>query len=106
MSGRLLDFDPLTQISSVYHDENDGLGMGIETVQDVTDIVEMNKLLFNDVDERARYGEKLNRVASIPLGVYFDLERRGITKDPVAFKKWMDDPDNRAFRTRPGRLSK
>jgi len=42
------------------------------------------------------------RVASIPLNVYYDLKRRGIADDPKAMKKWLNDPDNRVFRTREG----
>jgi hypothetical protein len=76
-----------------------------ETIHDVEPILEANKLFMNDVDERARYGE-MDRVASIPLDIYLELDRKGIAKDPVAFKRWLDDPDNRAFRTRPGRLSR
>lgn len=100
----LLDYDPLTQIRTDYH-EIDDRHVGFETRQDVTDIIEVNKTFMADVDERHRYGD-MSRVASIPVSVFFELERTGISRDPVAFKRWLDDPDNRLFRTRPGRLSK
>jgi hypothetical protein len=36
--------------------------------------------------------------------VYYDLKRRGIADDPAALKKWLNDGDNRVFRTREGTL--
>jgi hypothetical protein len=46
----------------------------------------------------------MDRVASIPMGVYMELDAKGIARDEKAFARWLDDPDQRAFRTRPGRL--
>jgi hypothetical protein len=45
-------------------------------------------------------------VARLPLHVYFELKRKGIADDKEAFAKWLDDPANSAWRTRPGRVSK
>ena len=72
-------------------------------MQDVTSIANVNKRSYADIDSKAKYGD-LARVASIPLSVYYDLKRRGIADDPAALKKWLNDPDNRAFRTRGGTL--
>jgi hypothetical protein len=36
--------------------------------------------------------------------VYYDLKRRGIADDPKKFKQWLNDRDNRVFRTRAGTL--
>lgn len=101
----LVDFDPeLKTVTRVYADEeNDQLH--IESKQDATDIIEANKLFYNSTDERARYRD-LDRVASIPMNLYFDLWRQGIVQDNKRFMKWLDDPENRFFRTRPGSLSK
>jgi hypothetical protein len=52
-------------------------------------------------DKRTKWGD-MSRVASIPLSVYYDLKRRGIADDPVALRKWLNDGDNRVFRTREG----
>lgn len=102
--GRLIDYDPQTGVREKYF-EIDGQWY-LAQDQDASDILEINKAEYNSVDERARHkSEAFNRVARLPLVVFADLERRGITKDPKAFKKWLDEPDNRHFRTRPGRLS-
>ena len=59
------------------------------------------KRSYNNTDKK---WNDLNKVASIPLSVYYDLKRRGIADDPVALKKWMNDSDNQVFRTRQGVL--
>jgi len=92
------------------HKTDDG-GLVIETVQDVSGIVESNKKQFNAYDERARWSDDLlgNKIASIPLTVIDELNKQGIMRgfhvlDQVRFKSWLNHPDNRAFRTRPGRI--
>jgi len=42
------------------------------------------------------------KVASIPMNIYFDLKQRGILNDQKKMKQWLNDPDNKYFRTRPG----
>jgi hypothetical protein len=103
--GRILDFDPAMNLVERYYEDNDGQWT-VERVQDVEDIIELNKAEYNSVDERATHkSESFNRYARLPLVVLMDLERKGILRDSKAFMKWLDDPDNRFFRTRPGRLS-
>ena len=34
--------------------------------------------------------------------LYYDLKEKGILDDPKALKKWLNDADNKAFRTREG----
>lgn len=77
----------------------------METTTDITEIVEYNKYLFNDTDERANFRKK-TLMAKIPMGIFLQLHKDGITKDDKALRKWLDDPDNRVFRTRPGKMSK
>jgi hypothetical protein len=98
---RLLSANPDTGTKTYFHSTPEHVH--IESVQDVTNVVEAAKAKFNDTDERAKWGE-WQRVASIPLVTFYDLKRKGITEDPAAMKKWLNDPDNRFFRTRPGRL--
>ncbi len=76
--------------------------MTIQTVQDVEDVAESNKQSFNQVDERANWQGDMHKVASIPMAIFYDLKRKGILDDPAAMKKWLNDSDNRVFRTRPG----
>jgi hypothetical protein len=97
---RLFGRDPLTGITQYWHVKDNGEYV-IETQQDVSAIAEKNKREFNDTPDRYR---DVNKVASIPLNVYYDLKRRGIADDPKKFKQWLNDRDNRVFRTRAGTL--
>ncbi|ANN76806.1 hypothetical protein [Bordetella flabilis] len=76
----------------------------IETKQDAEQIVEANKAQYAATDERARYGDGMQHVARIPVVVLQDLRQRGVLKDPKRFKAWLNDPENRHFRTRPGQV--
>lgn len=108
MTKRLFDYDPLTGVTEwfEYDDTNDTFT--ICNSQDVEAIVEHNKAKFNEfTSARDAWGDKIGHsthAATIPLNIYFDLQRKGILRDPVAFKRWLNDPDNSAFRTRPGTL--
>ena len=92
------------------HAADDG-GIVIESSQDVGGIIESNKAQFNSYDERAKWSDHLfgNKIASVPLVVIDDLNKKGIMRgfhvvDQARFKEWLNNPDNRAFRTRPGRV--
>lgn len=101
---RPLDIDPLTGRVRLFHYNHADDTFSIETIEDVESIVEQNKALQNE--DTGRYGE-LNRIASLPGTLYFELKQKGIIdkqNDPngVKFKKWLRDPDNRFFRTKLG----
>lgn len=90
--------------------KDDGENLIVTQKQDITDIVEANKADYNATDSKASWGDTLNnRVARIPLSVFTDLEKQGITRgftviDMKRFKDWLNNPDNRVFRTRAGRI--
>ena len=109
MAGRLLQSGPIT--STFWHDQPADDAYVIESVQDVEDIVDVNKAQYNSTDERARWGTKGGEtlIARIPLTIYFDLMRQGIINhkgegDEQRFTAWLNAPENRFFRTRPGRV--
>lgn len=90
------------------HADGEG-GIVIQTRQDVSDIVEQNKKEYNSYDERARWSDQLfgNKVASIPMTVIDDLNKQGIMRgfavlDDKRFATFLNDPMNRAWRTRTG----
>lgn len=105
MTKRFFDHDPLTGITEwfEYDDSNDTFT--IQTSQNVDDLLEANKAHFNEFDSgRSGWGDKIGastKVASIPLNLYFELRKR-FGYDQAAWKRWLNDPDNAAFRTRPG----
>lgn len=107
---RLLDHDPLTGVTEwfEYDDSNDTFT--IQNEQDVSGLVEWNGFQanhFNRADDKWGDGfDHRTKVASIPLNIYFDLKKRfgSMRENPRAWKRWLNDPDNVAFRTRPGRV--
>lgn len=96
---KTLDFDPVTGISHVFNYDEVTDEATITAEQDVSAVIEQNKRAYNDAPDR--HGE-WSRVAQIPMVVYMDLKKQGILDDQAAMKKWLNDPDNRFFRTRPG----
>lgn len=80
----------------------------IETSQDISHILESNKAQFNAIDEKAKWGE-WTKIASIPNVVIDDLNKQGIMRgfavlDEKRFRAFLNNPDNRFFRTRPGQV--
>tara|TARA_R110000824_G_scaffold17227_3_gene70228 strand:+ start:4831 stop:5160 length:330 start_codon:yes stop_codon:yes gene_type:complete len=104
---RVLDFDPASGIKNNFifeaGEKPSQDNFTIETTQDVTEIIKKNKLSLNEVDKRAAWGE-WSKIASLPLTIYYDLKARGVLDDKRAFSKWLNDPDNKYFRTRGGRI--
>jgi hypothetical protein len=100
--------NPVNFRKTAVHADGDG-GIVIQTVQDITDILEQNKKEYNSYDERSRWSDELfgNKIASIPLTVIDDLNKQGIMRgfavlDEKRFKAWLNERDNRVFRTRTG----
>ena len=90
------------------HADGDG-GLIIETRQDISAILEQNKKEYNSFDERAKWSDELlgNKIASIPMTVIDDLNKQGIMRgfhiiDEKRMKAWLNERDNRVFRTRTG----
>lgn len=102
MDSRVLDSDPIMGITRIHHYDPTTDQATIETRQDVTQLTELTKAAFNSKDERANWKGDQHHVASIPMSVFMELKRKGIVDDEAAFKRWLNDRDNRVFRTRPG----
>lgn len=104
---RLLDVDPLTGIVEHFYYDPDTDGFTIERTQDVSGLLDVNKALWNDAP--LRFGE-FSHVASIPAVIMEQLAKDGIVTaggrilDEPRFRKWLNDRDNRLFRTRPGHV--
>jgi hypothetical protein len=65
--------------------------------QNTRPIVESAKRLAAEFDPHVRRDSV--HVARIPLVIYRQLQRLGITKDRKVFERWLNDPDNAVFRT-------
>lgn len=104
---RLFDRDPFTGITEYMIYDNDTGDFQIQTQQDVEPLIEYNKSLHNATEKHTRYGE-LTRIASWPAVITMELAKQGILSmggailDEKRFRKWLNDRDNKAFRTREG----
>lgn len=102
---RFFDYDPLLGHTEYFHYDPETDGFAIETVADVEPLIEVNKYLHNNAP--LRWGE-WSHVATLPSVIVTQLINEGILAGPGKvidrdrFKKWLNDRDNRAFRTRPG----
>ena len=88
--------------------EDDG-GFTLETFQDTTPVLEKNKTDYNNYGDLKTPGKQGDgvRVASIPITVWekWMKETNGmIQKDTNLLKKYLNDPDNKYFRTTPTRV--
>ncbi len=81
----------------------------IMRVEDVSAVIEANKRQF-DVDNKRHNSETFNHYARIPMSAIEQYcQRKGIKfqefmNDDKFFRAFLNDPDNRLFRTKPGRV--
>ena len=95
---RLLDWDPAVRVRRMFTPSTDGDTFIESSKQNITERLAINKALQN---EDVSWGEG-RRVASVPITVWEKLIRDGIANDQKKLKVWLNDPDNRAFRTKLG----
>lgn len=101
MSKLIIDFNETTRIGHYYHYDRETGESRITVEQECAPITEFNKLQYNQ--DHGSFGE-MAPMARIPLAIWHEWIRTGKDRDPVFVKRWLNDPDNRFFRTRPGRI--
>lgn len=102
IDSRPFSADPEVKLRKTFHYHDNG-SFTIEEVQDYEPIIELNKFQAND-DVPTTRGENLRHMARIPMTLLMRLQAEGIFNDKERFEKWLDDPDNFAFRTRRGHI--
>lgn len=104
---RILDHDAASKTTEYYHFDPDTQGFVIETRQDITDIIELNKAVVND---NTGWKGEFHHVAHIPLSILMQLAQQQIVTvagqilDHKKFRAWLNDPSNSAFRVKRGRV--
>jgi hypothetical protein len=92
--------------------DGDG-GIVIHSQTDLTDFAEHTKAQYNNNPGKTGWSGEVfdpkNKIAELPLAIINDLNAKGIMRgfhiqDPKALKKWLNDPDNRVFRTGGGEV--
>ena len=99
---RLLDFDPVTRIAQWFWYDEDKDQFTIRTVQEVEDILAENRQLEAE-SNGVRFGDG-KKIASIPLCELDRIMPAVVNKDEDYIKKFLNDPDNRKFRTFRGKV--
>ena len=106
---RLLGHDEISGTTEFFHFDPVTEGFTVETLQDVEPLLERNKTLWNAAEKHTKYGE-WSRVASIPPVIIMELAKQGILTaagsilDHKKYRAFLNDPANRHWRTRPGKV--
>ena len=92
------------------HEHSDG-SVTFDTFQDVEPILEYNKMMMNEYGDKLTPGKRgtWHKVASVPNNIWEQwLNETGnaIEKDKKLLNKYLNDPDNRFFRTSPTNLQR
>lgn len=103
MSWRHFNADTAMAIRRYWQDEPDG-GVTVATEQDVEAVVDNARAMYGQHSPRSRWTGDMHQVATIPLTIFMELHRQGIAQDQRALRKWVNNSDNSAWRTRPGRI--
>ena len=107
MADRTL-FENMPYRQSVFHEHSDG-SFSITTHQDVEPNLEASKRAYNDCGDKLTPGKRgdWHRVAEIPLNVWEQWckeTNNEIQKDKKLLAKYLNDPDNKYFKTSPTNL--
>ena len=104
MPSPLLDYlDPVRhQRTEVLRDAETGLPV-IRVRQDTSPLTEANARSRAAYDPNLARRSPIVRVASLPTVVVMQLKQAGIWNDSAALMRWLDQPENRHFRTDDGR---
>ena len=114
----LLSYDEKTGKTEIYHYDQIEERSVIQTRQDIEPILEINRMDYNSFDENARWGnplkpsqETFHHVARIPEAIMEQMPaelRQGFMSGKglhsKTWKKWLNDPHNKMFKTRPGKI--
>jgi hypothetical protein len=106
---RLLTDDPLTGSKTYFHYDPMTKKITLEDVQDVTEIVERNRVMQNSGLSGYTKSKDMKHVATIPLCFLTKwANEAGVSLNDKAMgeiiKKKLNDPDFKAFRTGMGHV--
>lgn len=98
---RVLARDRRTGKLVLFHALPDGT-FAIESRMDVEPILEANKV--RAAAARSDWKGDIHHVASLDMMVWQQLRSEGRMQEQKDFAKWLNDPDNRKWRSKPGRV--
>lgn len=101
--GQVVHMNVADNTRTVYYDIDDKQGVLVTEVLDETILLDANTEVRNERDGE-RFGD-VSHIASVPMNVAEDILFPALKNHDDEFvKKWLNDPDNRGFRTKAGLL--
>lgn len=101
--GQIVHRNVADNTQTVYYDIDDDHGALVTEAIDDKILVDANNMIRNE-REGERFGD-MSHVASVPMNVAEDILFPALKNHDDDFvKKWLNDPDNRGFRTKAGLL--
>lgn len=70
-----------------------------EDTVNIDGLAEKNKSIRNEISNTSKLPDGMVKVASLPMMVYLELQKKGILKDKVALRKWLRSEAAAPFRT-------
>ena len=101
ITDRLFSIDRDTKTKKTFHYQDDGSFI-IDTKQDIQPVLEVAQ--EERKESRGFKGGGFHKIASIPNVIWWDLVERGIAHDDKRLMKWLEDPENKMFKTHGGKL--
>jgi hypothetical protein len=103
MSAILFDEDPLMGTRTWFVPGEEGFHLRTEMNDDVL-VANKYEKAFDNPKSTTRWKGDMHKVASIPMPLFMEMQKKGITSDAAEMKKWLNDPDNAPFRVKGGRV--
>jgi len=100
MSRRLFSHNPGLGITRYWHYDEDTDTAVIESVSDHEHLLEGAQESRNGFTSLDRMGDGLQKVAEVPIDIYATWLADGRDKDQAFVRRWLNDPENRRYRTR------
>jgi hypothetical protein len=98
------NFDPSTRrYTEIEADSDPRVGLVMTHTQDTRQIVESAKRIASDFDPHRARGQSWTHVARVPLVIWQQWQKLGVTKDPKLLNQVLDSRECRLLRTDDGR---
>ena len=108
MTKKILGYDPIQKKTTYFHGGNNG-EHHISIEQDVKEIIKMAKdkdIEYKPYNLTGNTQNHRQQIAELPANLYYELIKKfGQPKqNRKAWSRWLNDPDNKAFRTGGGNI--
>lgn len=100
---KLFSHDAELGITRYFHYDENTDQATISTHQNLSPLLEQTKRYRNQQTSLDRWGEG-RVVAQVPLALYYEWLKEGKTNDDAFLRRWLNDPDNKGFRTFVGKV--